>query len=74
MSYLARFILFYLNYSSLSKIVLSRTCCVSRELIQIAEIHASVGGEKTETGSFVSEKNKKVESVQAVIKTGTNIC
>lgn len=36
---------------------------------QIDEISASIGGEETETTSFVSEKNVSVESVQFVIKT-----
>ncbi|MBA4699571.1 MAG: hypothetical protein H2212_09050 [Ruminococcus sp.] len=35
----------------------------------IDEMIASISGEETEIVSFVSEKNKKVESVQFVIKT-----
>ena len=36
---------------------------------QIDEILASIGGEETETVSFVSGKNKNVNSVQFVMKT-----
>lgn len=35
----------------------------------IDEIFSSIGGKKTKTKSFVSEKNKKVKEVQFVIKT-----
>lgn len=37
----------------------------------IDEMIASISGDETEIVSFVSEKNKKVESVQFVIKTAT---
>ena len=36
---------------------------------KIDEILSSIGGEETETKSFVSEKNTDVDSVQFVIKT-----
>lgn len=36
---------------------------------EIEEILGNIGGEETETVSFVSEKNTKVDSVQFVIKT-----
>lgn len=36
---------------------------------EIDEVLASIGGEETETVSFVSEKNTNVNSVQFVIKT-----
>lgn len=36
---------------------------------EIDEILASIGGDETETKSFVSDKNTNVDNVQFVIKT-----